>query len=59
MENILTRKLELFGHLSLDDRRLLDGVIYDTRKIEAHQDIIREGDSPSNVILVLDGFACR
>lgn len=28
-------------------------------KIDAHQDIIREGDSPSNVILVLDGFACR
>ena len=59
MDNILTRKLELFGSLSFDDRRLLDSVICDTRKIDAHQDIIREGDSPSSVILVLDGFACR
>ena len=59
MTNVLTRKLELFGRLSRSDKQLIEDVIGKSRKIEARQDIIREGDSPSDVILVLDGLACR
>ncbi len=59
MINILTRKLELFGRLSRIDKQLLDDVVTSPRVVEARQDLIREGDAPSDVILVLDGFACR
>lgn len=59
MSNVLTRKLELFGPLSEADRRLLEDTVTRTRDVQAHHDIIREGDAPSNVILVLSGFACR
>lgn len=59
MINVLTRKLELFGRLSRSDKQILDDVIVRSREIETRQDIIREGDSPSDVILVLEGLACR
>ena len=59
MLNILVKKLELFGALPSDDRGLLNDVVTKTRQIDSHQDIIREGDSPTDVILVLSGFACR
>ena len=59
MVNLLTRKLELFGPLPEADKQLLDRVIATPKTIGAHQDIIREGDLPSNVHLVLEGLACR
>ncbi len=57
--NLLTRKLELFGPLPEEDRRLLDEVIVRPRPVDRREDIIREGDAPSDVHLVLEGFACR
>ena len=59
MANPLTRKLELFGPLPEQDRRLLDEVVARTRKLGSHEDIIQEGEAPNNVHLVLKGFACR
>ncbi len=59
MENILARKLELFGPLPVNDKRLLDDVISNPKQVESHRDIIREGDAPDDVHLVLSGFACR
>ena len=59
MANLLTRKLELFGPLPPADRSLLDDVIRDPHQVDAHQDIVREGDAPDEVNLVLEGFACR
>ena len=59
MANPLTRKLELFGPLPVDDRRLLDEVVDRTRVLGPHEDIIREGEAPNDVHLVLKGFACR
>ena len=59
MTNLLTRKLELFGSLPDDDKRLLDTAVTRTRKIGAHRDIITEGESPDDVHLVLEGLACR
>jgi hypothetical protein len=53
MTNLLTRKLECFGALSDDDKRLLDDTIGQVRYVGARQNLIREGDAPDNVYLVL------
>ena len=59
MENLLTRKLELFGPLPDADRRVLDEIVASPRIVEGHLDIAREGESPKHVRLILEGFACR
>ena len=59
MTNPLTRKLEAFAPLSADDRRLLDDVVRTAREVGPREDLIREGDNPRDVQLVLEGFACR
>ena len=45
--------------LSDAERCVLDAVVARTRKVCAGQDIVREGDVPSECGLILDGFACR
>jgi CRP-like cAMP-binding protein len=57
--NRLTRKLEGFGPLGDDDRRLLDELTTNVHEVPARTDLIREGDRPEDVHLVLEGFACR
>jgi CRP-like cAMP-binding protein len=59
MMNLLTRKLEAFGSLPDADKRLLDDVIQPAQPVGARMDLIREGDAPSQVNLILEGFACR
>ena len=59
MANLLTRKLELFGPLPPLDQFLLNEVISQPHHVDAHRDIVREGDAPDEVHLVLEGFACR
>lgn len=59
MTNVLTRKLENFCALSATDKRLLDDVITQVRDVEAQQDLLSEGDAPTHVHLILEGFACR
>jgi CRP-like cAMP-binding protein len=59
MGNLLTRKLELFGPLAADDRRMLDEVTAQPRQVGSRQDLIREGESPTDVQVVLSGIACR
>lgn len=59
MANLLTRKLEAFAPLPKADRRLLDDLIRRPRLVGPREDLIREGDSPSDVYLILEGFACR
>lgn len=59
MVNPLTRKLELFGRLAEADRQLLDRIASRPRTVAAHEDIIREGDAPSDVHLVMEGLSCR
>ncbi|MET0531012.1 MAG: cyclic nucleotide-binding domain-containing protein, partial [Microvirga sp.] len=59
MTNLLTRKLEAFGLLPDADKRLLDDVTQPTKPVGARTDLIREGDAPSHVNLILEGFACR
>jgi CRP-like cAMP-binding protein len=57
--NILTRKLEAFAPLSEADKRLIEKVIVRSRGVAAKTDLIREGDAPDDVHLILSGFACR
>lgn len=59
MENLLIRKLEGFGPLPDDDRRLLDDIVRRPRSFAGRKDIIREGQPPSDVHLIIEGFACR
>ena len=59
MDNLLTRKFESFAPLTDGDRHLLDDIVKSSRSVDAHLDIIREGEAPSDVHLVLKGFACR
>jgi CRP-like cAMP-binding protein len=58
-ENPLVRKLRAFARLSDDDLRILDEVALHGREVGARIDLIREGDKPSDVLLVMEGFACR
>jgi CRP-like cAMP-binding protein len=55
----LTRKLENFAPLSREDRRVLANAVRQSRRVPARTDIIREGERPDDVHLVLEGFACR
>ena len=59
MVNLLTRKLEAFGFLAEADRDLLDKVASGARLVPPRVDLIREGDTPDDVHLILEGFACR
>ncbi|MGI3903934.1 MAG: Crp/Fnr family transcriptional regulator [Janthinobacterium lividum] len=59
MSNLLIRKLELFGSLPEEDRRMLKEVTAHPRSVAGRQDVIREGESPAEVQVVLSGMACR
>lgn len=57
--NLLTRKLAAYVSLDIQDREFLDDVVRPSRAVASNIDIIKEGDEPSDVRLVLKGFACR
>ena len=59
MINPLTRKLEAFAPLPAADQTLLDELCNDARYVGRNRDLIREGDDPSDLLLILKGFACR
>lgn len=59
MHSPLIRKLEQSGFLTDVDRETLSSVPTHARRVERQKDLIREGDRPENVLLVLEGFACR
>ena len=57
--NVLTRKLEAFAPLTEADKHLLEIVAARSRHVAGRTDLIREGEAPEDVRLILDGFACR
>ncbi|KQP93720.1 cyclic nucleotide-binding protein [Methylobacterium sp. Leaf117] len=57
--NPLIRKLEGFGPLSDQDRAILTSVSASGHLIGPRVDLIREGDAPDGVILIMEGIACR
>ena len=60
MVSPLALRLEAFTKLSREDRAAIDRVMRSSvRQISARRDVVREGDKPRAVNLVLDGWACR
>lgn len=58
--NPLIAKLERFAALSDEDRAVLERVSRaEPRIVRPDTDLVREGDKPDGVILVMDGMACR
>src|SRR5437016_2863859 len=56
---LLIRKLESIGSLSAEERDGLRRLECTRHFAHAHEDIVREGDSPHSVTLLLSGFVCR
>jgi CRP-like cAMP-binding protein len=59
MQAPLIRKLEGYEELTDDDRRVLGGLVVNVRRVGARVDLIREGEDPEFVHIILEGFACR
>ena len=59
LPNPLVRKLESFTALSKADRALLERISTETRHFGPHVDLVREGDKPDGVFLIMEGMACR
>lgn len=60
MPNTLALKLEHFTRLSREDKDSLGRMAaLRTRRFQAREDIIRQGDRPASVNLLLSGWACR
>ncbi|THD79480.1 MAG: Crp/Fnr family transcriptional regulator [Phenylobacterium sp.] len=57
--NPLILKLEAFHALSEADKELLTRLSTTSRTVGPREDLIREGDPPERVYLILEGFACR
>lgn len=60
MGNPLAQRLNAFTKLSTSDREALDRIVAQTvREFASRRDLVREGDRPRCVYVVLEGWACR
>jgi CRP-like cAMP-binding protein len=59
MPNAFVAKLCGHGLLPSEDMSLLDSVCETQRDVPAGQDLIREGDKPGPIFVILKGWACR
>jgi len=55
----LTSNLQLYGALSADEQRAVDGLVTSTRGVAAGEDLVVEGDTPMQCRVLLDGQAFR
>ncbi|TPG52518.1 Crp/Fnr family transcriptional regulator [Roseomonas nepalensis] len=55
----LVRKLQSITDLTAEERQALLDLPMTVRSYARGEDIVREGDTPSECCLVLEGFACR
>ena len=58
MPHSLIRHLEQFGPLSEAEKHALEGAATRVRVIGADQDLVSDGDQPTDCKLILSGFAC-
>src|ERR1700712_845511 len=56
---MLIRKLESIATLSAEERQAIQSLPVKTRVLQPRQDIVRDGDKPSQCCLLLSGWACR
>jgi len=59
MSDLLIRNLEIYGALSYEEKHALSNVIVRSKEIAADQDIVRDGDRPTECSVILEGLACR
>ena len=59
MDNVLIRKFERLSPLDDEDKALLALATDRPYAVGPHQDIIREGEAPDDVHLIVSGMACR
>jgi CRP-like cAMP-binding protein len=59
MPSPFVRKLEYGARLTDADRRTLEDACTITRRVPGRCELIAEGDEPTNVHLIQEGFACR
>ncbi|MEJ7934798.1 Crp/Fnr family transcriptional regulator [Sphingobium sp. AN558] len=59
MANRFIDKIERFAPLGADDIECLAAATSTPRKFAARRDLIREGDRPGPVFVILEGWACR
>ncbi|MGA9581185.1 MAG: Crp/Fnr family transcriptional regulator [Allosphingosinicella sp.] len=59
LDTPLVAKLQTRARLSEEDRRDLNALYADAREIGARRNIIREGDRPDHVHLMVEGWAAR
>lgn len=57
--SVLIRKLESIGPLSEDERRAIASFPVRLHSLNAREDIVREGDRPSQCCLIVNGWAYR
>ena len=57
--NPLIRKLESIATLSPEEREAIESLPVKTRTLGPRQDIVRDGDKPSQCCLLVSGWACR
>jgi CRP-like cAMP-binding protein len=56
---MLIRKLESIAILSNEERQAIESLPVKIHTLNARQDIVRDGDKPSQCCLILDGWVCR
>jgi CRP-like cAMP-binding protein len=59
MLQALVSKLEQRGPLSAEERRVIEAAVVRVRDVNADEDIVREGELPSESSLMLEGFSAR
>lgn len=59
MANPLVRKLENFIRLTSEEKQALEKIAQPTRRLGPREDVVRDGDWPRHVNVVLEGWACR
>ena len=55
----LVRKLERFAAFSHEEKRLLAGAVIRTKTLLPNEDLVRDGQEPTECHVVLDGMLCR
>jgi CRP-like cAMP-binding protein len=59
LPHVLVRKLEGFAELSETDRQAIESLCGKTRTVRAGEDLIRGGERPDKVFLLLEGWGFR
>ena len=59
MSNPFVRKIQAYTALTDEDTVMLERACLNVQSVPARRDLIREGDKPSSVFVILAGWACR